>query len=461
LAEGGASIGQAKAFPPGLASLKQLGASAAILLGALLLPAGVPGTPKPALASRGVAPPIDHVIVVYLENRSFDHLYGLFPGADGIAQAGPAIIQVDETGGPYEMLPPFSRPVDPSRPPLELPALPNEPFDFLPFAPVDQPINASLEAANMFYQEQEAINGGKMDRFVATGGSPMMGYYDAHDLPMWQFAEQYVLADRFFHAAFGGTGINHMWFWCACTAAWPDASPDIQAEVAPDGTLVRNGLVTPDGYLVNNAGPQVVNSVPLQTSPHIGDRLDAAGITWKWYAARWSAQQNRSVTRPFAFFANLAAGTPGAAMHIRDEDDFVTELRAGMLPQVAFIKPVESEHPTNSSGLLQGDENTDALVRAVQASPYWQSTAIIVTYDEGNGFWDHVAPPQVDRWGPGARVPAIIISPYAKRGYVDHTVYDTTSILRFIEWRWNLPPLGTRDANANNLLNAFDFAQTP
>src|SRR5213594_389157 len=107
------------------------------------------------------------------------------------------------------MLPPFvGRPVDPSRPAFDLPPLSNGPFDFLPFAPMDQPINAALEAGNMFYQEQEAINGGKMDRFVATAGSPTMGYYDGHALPMWQFAEQYVLADHFFHAAFGGTGIN-------------------------------------------------------------------------------------------------------------------------------------------------------------------------------------------------------------------------------------------------------------
>ena len=89
------------------------------------------------------------------------------------------------------------------------------------------------------------------------------------------------------------------------------------------------------------------------------------------------------------------------------------------------------------------------------------SSAIIVAFDEGGGLWDHVAPPKIDRWGPGTRVPAIIVSPYAKKGFVDKTVYDTTSILRFIEWRWNLQPLGERDAKANNLLNAFDFSQKP
>src|SRR5207244_6222847 len=93
----------------------------------------------------------------------------------------------------------------------------------------------------------------------------------------------------------------------------------------------------------------------------------------------------------------------------------------------------------------------------VQNSPYWQDIAIIVTYDEHGGSWDHVAPPVIDKWGPGLRVPTIVVSPYAKKGFIDHTQYDTTSILKFIEWRWDLAPLASRDANANNLLNAFEF----
>ena len=92
----------------------------------------------------------------------------------------------------------------------------------------------------------------------------------------------------------------------------------------------------------------------------------------------------------------------------------------------------------------------------MQNSPYWADTAIIITYDENGGFWDHVAPPAGDRWGPGTRVPAIIISPFAKKGFVDHTQYDTTSILKTIETRWNLAPLGTRDAAAASLINAFE-----
>jgi len=108
-----------------------------------------------------------------------------------------------------------------------------------------------------------------------------------------------------------------------------------------------------------------------------------------------------------------------------------------------------------------GEMHAAQLVDLIQKSPAWQDTAIIITYDENGGFWDHVAPPKGDRWGPGSRVPTLIISPYAKKGFVDHTQYDTTSILKFIENRWGLAPLATRDAGANDLSNAFNFNQQP
>ena len=108
-----------------------------------------------------------------------------------------------------------------------------------------------------------------------------------------------------------------------------------------------------------------------------------------------------------------------------------------------------------------GDRWLGGILEEIEASPLWPRLAVIVTYDENGGFWDHAPPPVVDEWGPGSRIPAVIISPWARPGYVDSTPYDTTSILRFIAWRWNLPPLASRDANANNLLAAFDFAQLP
>lgn len=423
-----------------------------------------PVAPGSGQATTSVKPPIDHVIVIYLENRTFDNLFGLFRGAEGVAQAGAAATQVDKDGRPYDTLPPLSgTALDRSRPATRLPdGLPNRPFDLLPFVPMDQTFNvAGAEAGNRFYQEQMEIDGGKMDHFASIGTSLTMGYYDGRPLAMWKYADQYVLADHFFHAAFGGTGLNHFWLFCACTPRWPDAPANLVARVASDGTLINDGLVTQDGYLVNNWSAEQAKQIPMQTAPDIGDRLDAAGVSWAWYTAGWASHTSTPVFAPFAFFPNTAPGTTGATKHLKDEQEFLPALEGGELPSVAIVKPAIAltEHPVGSAGILAGDQHAADLVKAIQDSAYWRSSAVIVTYDEGSGLWDHVAPPNVDRWGPGSRVPAIIISPYAKRGFVDKTVYDTTSILRFIEWRWNLPPLGERDANVNNLLNAFDFSQ--
>jgi phospholipase C len=422
--------------------------------------------------------PIDHVIVIFLENRSFDHLYGLFPGADGLANAGDAAIQIGDDGNPYEMLPPVldSRTgvyvVDP-----RFPDLPNAPFNIGQHV---SPTEATGDLVHRFYQQQLQINNGAMNRFVAVtdAGALTMGYYDGSALPLWQYARQYVLADRFFQAAFGGSMLNHFWLVCACTPIFPDAPDNIRVSLGPSGEILRDGAVTPDGFVVNNLqsvfqphDPLMPAQflVPPQTAPHIGDRLDEKGLSWAWYSGGWAnALQGRAgplysfVVEPFMYFANLADGTDAKAVHLRDELDFLSDVAAGRLPNVAFVKPQggDDEHPASGS-ILQGDLHAAMLIQAIQASPVWGRTAVIVTYDENGGFWDHVAPPPGDRWGPGARVPALIISPWAKRGFVDHTVYDTTSILRFIEWRWGLEPLGGRDAAANNLNAAFNFSQPP
>jgi phospholipase C len=205
--------------------------------------------------------------------------------------------------------------------------------------------------------------------------------------------------------------------------------------------------------------------MPSQTLPTIGERLSEKGISWAWYSGGWNdalAGHPHPVFQyhhqPFAYFAAYADGTEAKKKHLLDEEEFWTAVKAGTLPAVSFVKPIGplNEHP-GYADVISGQEHIAKMVDAIMASPQWKSTAIIVTYDENGGRWDHVAPPVVDRWGPGTRVPAVIISPYAKRGYVDHTQYDTTSILRFIETRWNVAPLGTRDAAANDLTGAFDF----
>jgi len=418
---------------------------------------------------------IDHVIIIYQENWSFDGLFGKFPGANGIANASPmSIAQTDRAGKPYATLPPSidTRTHPPARD-ARIPAnLPVAPFDLAPYVPPD---SRTGNPTHRFYQQQHQINGGRMDRFVAwtNVGGLVMSYYDATNTPLGKLAQEFVLADNFFHAAFGGSFLNHVWLVCACTPPWPDAPADLRAQLDAQGMLVKDGAVTPDGYAVNTSHtinmphPARITDtrhlMPNLTLPTIGDRLDEKGITWAWYSGGWNdALAGRPHARfayhhqPFAYFAKWADGTAAKARHLKDETEFVRDLAARRLPAVSFIKPLgtHNEHPSSSEPLT-GQRHVAELVRAVRASPVWPRTAIIVTYDENGGRWDHVAPPVVDRWGPGTRVPAVIISPLAKRGYVDHTRYDTTAILKLIATRWGLAPLGARDAAQDALTGAF------
>jgi acid phosphatase len=164
--------------------------------------------------------------------------------------------------------------------------------------------------------------------------------------------------------------------------------------------------------------------------------------------------------QPFNYFARFAPGTAERSVHLEDYADLAAGIERGDLPQVAFYKPqgTLNEH-AGYADVLSGDAHIAEVIAKIKASPLWSSTAIIVTYDENGGFWDHVKPPAGDRWGPGPRVPALIISPYAKRRYVDHAQYDTTSILKFITRRFALEPLPGVRAQMGDLTAAFDFTQ--
>jgi phospholipase C len=421
---------------------------------------------------------IQHIIVIYQENWSFDSLYGKFPGAIGFDQAGDAVRQVDLQGTPYAKLP---QPIDttrkpPAHDPRFPPGLPVGPFDASRFVGPEQQTG---DLVHRFYQEQHQIDDGKMDKFVVWSDAAglVMSYYDASDMPEGKLAKEFTLADNFFHAAFGGSFLNHFWLICACTPVWPDAPADKIAQLDVDGMLIKDGAVTPDGHAVNTAFPvnrphpanitDPLQLVPQQTMPTIGDRLDGKHIHWAWYSGGWNDALAGNPDplfqfhhQPFAYFAKYADRTSARARHLKDEIDFFFDLKSHKLPAVSFIKPLgpDNEHPGYAS-LLRGQEHVAQLVDAVRHSPYWRHALIIITYDENGGRWDHVAPPVIDRWGPGTRVTAIIISPYAKKGYVDHTQYDTTSILKLIERRWGLKPLGARDAAAHDLTPALDLAQ--
>ncbi len=483
---------------------------------AVLLPVMLAGCTTPEV-KKGASSldRIEHIVVIYAENRSFDNLYGLYPGADGIANATPAqYTQVDRDGTPLPHLPPVwkGKEADPAFPR----DLPNKPFR-IDAPPINLPLSvATRDVIHKFYQNQEQINGGRNDRFVAAtdAGALAMGYYDGSSLPLWSLAKQYVLADNFFMGAFGGSYLNHFWLICACTPqdkgapaalwaqidarGWLKTKPDSPLSVLNGAPIFFDGDVTPDGFSVNTTQPPwqpsrvppakdgdpraadpKQHTLPPQTLTTIGDTLTAKGVTWAWYAGAWDAATKDGMQppdaprkviattvngapyfvthhQPFNYFARFAPGTVDRERYLKDYTDLVAGLDKGSLPQVVFYKPqgTLNEHP-GYANVLSGDEHIAELVAKIKASPLWASTAIIVTYDENGGFWDHVPPPAGDRWGPGTRIPTIIISPLAKRGVVDHTPYDTTSILKLITLRFGLTPLPGVRPGVGDLTAAF------
>ncbi len=425
-------------------------------------------------AQVGVRVPIDHIVVLYLENRSFDHLFGTFPGAEGLAAYHGA--QTGDNGVAYATLPtPLGHD---GKPDPRLPrGLPNAPFPMLrfvgPFDPTNNPVHRFY---HMQRQYGVGADGIPMGKWVAEGtsGGTTMGYYERAAIPVqWRLAEEFVLLDHYFQGIHGGSFANHFYLIAATLATYPEAPLAVKAQLEPDGSLVKDGDVDPEGYVVNNLDPpyppqRVANILDVpQTAPTIADRLDAGGVPWRWYATGWGAGVDAVKQglvphhNPFQYVKRIME-SPEERAHIRDASEFVKALREGGLPAVAFVKPHARQNAhAVSSTVGAGDRWIGEMVKAIMASRYWSRVAVVITYDEGGGWFDHVPPPVVDRFGLGTRVPALIVSPYAKRGIVAHGQYDHASILKFIEWRFGLEPLTERDRRAEAFLEAFDFDQPP
>jgi phospholipase C len=365
-----------------------------------------------------------------------------------------------------------------------------------------RPGGCTRDIVHRFYQEQYQINGGRQNRYT-TGSDAVgltQGTYRTRRLPIYRYlhgkgAPKYVIADHFFQAAFGGSFLNHQFLIAArspldtskgATGAkysvldrngMPTSYPQYQATsgAVVDGQLTRR---CPDpsvndakkacgSFAVNTVQPAVQPkaatgpSIPLINDakyPNIGDRLTRKGISWNWYSGGWDAASSghpgplfQFHHQPFNYFANYAPGKPGRA-HLKDERRFVAAARKGTLPTVSFVKPygAENEHPGYASE-AKGSDHLVQLLRTIARGPQARSTLVVVTYDEFGGQWDHVSPPKADAWGPGTRIPALVLGGRLKRSGVDHTVYDTTSILATIEHSFGLAPLSSRDAKAHGL----------
>ncbi|CAD6543295.1 hypothetical protein LMG28727_04139 [Paraburkholderia kirstenboschensis] len=327
----------------------------------------------------------------------------------------------------------------------------------------------------------------------------------ADTLKLWSLAQQYTLCDNFFMAAFGGSWLNHIFLISAQAPFYPDVhnSParkmvsvvegddltGARLKLAPDSPasaldgppkFVNDGAFTADGYAVNTMAPPYQPSnvrpaeggnpafadatnprvLPPQNYATIGDRLTDKGVDWAWYSGAWQYALEHQDTgavpdfqyhhQPFNYFANYAPGTPARRRYLRDAglgsdastNHLIADIDAGRLPAVTFYKPQgDLNMHAGYADVESGDRHISRVIEHIQKGPQWAHTVVIVTVDENGGWWDPVAPPNGDRWGPGSRIPALVISPLAKKGYVDHTVYDTNSILRLISRVHGLAPL--------------------
>ncbi len=516
---------------------------------------------------------VDHILVIYEENHSFDNLYGGWEGVNGRANATAAeTTQVDQHGVPYTCLKQndvnlaalpstcsdahgFSSafpnswfmidPIIPATattclPPLSAFAFPNE----VPNG-TGLPGGCTRDLVHKFYQEQYQLNGGAQNRYMVGSDAigMTMGQYDTTQLPVYKWLHSknhpsYVIADNFFQGAFGGSFLNHQYLIAAQppfdanapagqhslldSAGFPNKTyplyvPDASATYKDsDFTAVCPvplASLACGNYAVNTMQPAYEPSgtfgdkLVAQTNPTIGDRLSAAGVDWAWYSGGWAdaagltndpgytngpgpkcTNPNKDPGakfvypncpdvlfqyhhQPFNYYVNYAPGTPGRT-HLQDAADLMQLIDASSkqgndcdLKPVSFYKPIgeENEHPGYASTNL-GDQSLAGLLQEIESSGCAKNTMVIVTYDEFGGQWDHVSPPGQgndngphDQFGPGTRVPALILAPHLKNGFsVDDAEHDTTSILATIEHRYGLAPLASRDAVVNDLSSVWD-----
>jgi acid phosphatase len=554
------------------------GLATAALVAAAVLPGttATAATKTPAASGAKVVGGFKHVVVIYEENHSFDNLYGGWGKVgdrrvNGRSKAGPLhTTQVAQDGHPYTCLmqndvnltvgplagtcgsesvhladgstvsyvshfsnKPFRidryiKPTDTTCPPID------NLFGFPNGVPKGQgtPGGCTRDLVHKFYQEQYQLNGGQMNRYV-TGSDAVgltMGQYDTKNLPIYRYlhgkkAPDYVIADHFFQAAFGGSYLNHQFLVAAQPPLWSTA-PATEHSVIDGAGMPRNNFplykstfpaqdksltqacglpTTVAGYAcgdwsVNTSlpatqptasyGPKIPLIDDTTQDLTIGDRLSDAGVSWAWYSGGWDNAAGNVTGRgytngpgptcgdvtsapagpdasganagypycpnksfqqhhqPLAYFARYAPGTPGRAAHLKDEKDFLAQAASGHLPKVSFIKPlgIENEHPGYASE-PNGSDHLVSLLKAIRRGPDGKNTLVVVTYDEFGGQWDHMSPPGLgragahDEFGPGTRIPALIVSPGLKVSSVDHRVYDTTSIMATIEARYGLEPV--------------------
>jgi phospholipase C len=397
-------------------------------------PSGSPAQTSAAPATQSPVPaeradergttrwPIKHVVFLIKENRTFDNLFGTFPGADGVS-----------FGYDRGVRRPLTRGTDKSI--------------------------GSEDIPHCYLCSREAWNHGRMDGFTQGAVSDRWAYtqLDRSQLPnYWHWAREFVLADNFFSSAQGPSFPNHLY----TIAAQSGGAHDNPRRTGPFRSSNTFGCDAPIGQtvtIVDSEGheKQVQPCFDFLTE---GDLLTRAGIDWAYYAAE--PDQLGYIWSAYSAIRHIRE-TKQWPRRVLPADDVIGDIRADRLPPVTWITPryEVSEHPQYNFCL--GENWSTQVIDGIMRSPMWKSTAIFVTWDDYGGFYDHVPPPQVDGFGLGIRVPLLLISPYARNGVIDHQVGEFSSVLRFIEDNWGLRQLTDRDRDATDLSYDFDFTRRP
>jgi len=411
---------------------------AAILPAACASPIAAPGNHAPApvlpqtIALRpATGNPIKHVVIIFQENRSFTNIFSGFPGADA-PRSG-----VTKTGQRVKLQP-------------------------IGFATVDPCHGWSEGIADW--------DNGKMDGFEANCGANglpagLLTYsYLRRDLvaPYWDMAQRYTLADRMFPTEIGPSFTAHL----AIIAGTMNLSPTTAVADLP--TAEPWGCDAPLGTFTEYVDAQRVEH-PLGPFPcytqfrTMADTLDAAQVSWRYYAPPLSG--DGALWSTFDAIKSVRYSSDWGEKVLAPPPRVLKDVAAGKLAAVTWVMPdwAYADHATTGN---KGPSWVSAVVNAVGESKYWNSTAIVVMWDDWGGWYDDARPPQVDFRGLGIRVPCIIISPYARAHHVSHTQYEFGSVLRFIEDTFGLPQLGTvadgySDARATSLSDSFDFTRPP
>ncbi len=362
---------------------------------------------------------IQHIVFLIKENRTFDHYFGTYPGADG-ATSG-----MTSTGRTIK----------------------------LTHAPDETP----WDIGHSWRDALIAINGGKMNKFDLVENGDEDGYKLAYtqllesDIPNYfAYARNFVLADRMFSSMVGPSFPNHLYTVAAQAAGTLDNPHPNHYNWGCDSDDDQSVPVQkPDGRLTTEP--------PCFDFQTLADTLEAAHLSWKYYAPpkgkygyQWSTLDAIKHIRLSSLWTQ----------HVVNDDEFINDAKNGKLPAVSWlVTGDDSEHPPLST--CAGENWTVRQLNAAMQGPDWNSTVVFVTWDDFGGFFDHVPPPTTETYALGPRVPLLIVSPYARKGYVSHTQYELSSFLKFAEVRFGLPPLTDRDSKAGDMLDSFDFNQEP